>query len=202
MKTVGMRGINAIEEIGITRYARGLFPDISVHMLRNGSARPGLDGLVISDRVLCSWRPGLDPAYPVLVIAHDHNCQKLPVGVTSINIMGPGNDLERGMAQWLCGVCGARLQGHKDSPPQLGPRETEVIHLLRKGFATEAIALKLGIRVPTVKMHLQRIYAKLGATNRNHAVAIFLALHEPPALTEPPESPQPPEPPEPPESRQ
>ncbi len=45
-------------------------------------------------------------------------------------------------------------------------REAEVIHLVSQGFANKAIALRLGLREGTVKIHLHNIYQKLRVANR------------------------------------
>lgn len=57
----------------------------------------------------------------------------------------------------------------------LSPRECEVLELLSQGLSNDAIAVRLSIRVSTVKTYLRRVFARTGATNRTHAVAIYLA---------------------------
>lgn len=56
-------------------------------------------------------------------------------------------------------------------PLELTPRETEVLALAAEGRSTKEIAGQLGMGVPTVKTHLRRACAKLGATDRTAAVA-------------------------------
>jgi len=56
----------------------------------------------------------------------------------------------------------------------LTPREVEVLGLVAKGLANKEIAGKLGTASGTVKMHIQNILAKLGASDRTHAVTIAL----------------------------
>ncbi len=50
------------------------------------------------------------------------------------------------------------------------PSETGVLALLPTHLTLAAIGDRLGIGRPTVKSHVQRIYEKLGATNRAEAV--------------------------------
>ena len=50
----------------------------------------------------------------------------------------------------------------------LTPREVEVLGLVAKGMANKEIASKLGTASGTVKMHIQNILAKLGASDRTH----------------------------------
>jgi DNA-binding NarL/FixJ family response regulator len=56
----------------------------------------------------------------------------------------------------------------------LTPREVEVLGLVAKGMANKEIATKLGTASGTVKMHIQNILAKLGASDRTHAVTIAM----------------------------
>ena len=54
----------------------------------------------------------------------------------------------------------------------LSPREREVLRMLVDGMRNKAIADRLQLSEPTVKKHVQRIVAKLGARDRTHAAAI------------------------------
>ena len=56
----------------------------------------------------------------------------------------------------------------------LTPREVEVLSLVARGLANKEIAGKLGTASGTVKMHIQNILAKLGASDRTHAVTIAI----------------------------
>jgi DNA-binding NarL/FixJ family response regulator len=56
----------------------------------------------------------------------------------------------------------------------LTPREVEVLNLVARGMANKEIAHQLGTASGTVKMHVQNILAKLGASDRTHAVTIAL----------------------------
>lgn len=56
--------------------------------------------------------------------------------------------------------------------PGLSERELQVLELLSEGKSNKEIGMLLGISDETVKVHLRRIYAKLGASDRAHAVAI------------------------------
>jgi DNA-binding NarL/FixJ family response regulator len=54
----------------------------------------------------------------------------------------------------------------------LTPREVEVLQCVAKGLGNKEIGVKLGTAAGTVKMHLQNILCKLGASDRTHAVTI------------------------------
>ena len=52
----------------------------------------------------------------------------------------------------------------------LTDREQEVLVFIARGFSNQEIALELTLSVDTVKTHVKRVYAKLGARDRVHAV--------------------------------
>ena len=54
----------------------------------------------------------------------------------------------------------------------LTPREVEVLAFVAKGLGNKEIADRLGTASGTVKMHIQNILSKLGASDRTHAVTI------------------------------
>lgn len=58
----------------------------------------------------------------------------------------------------------------------LSAREREVLGFLAQGRSNREIAATLSLSLPTVKSHLTRLYAKLGASNRNEALARAVAM--------------------------
>jgi DNA-binding NarL/FixJ family response regulator len=56
----------------------------------------------------------------------------------------------------------------------LTPREVEVLSFVARGMANKEIAHKLGTANGTIKMHVQNILEKLGASDRTHAVTIAI----------------------------
>ena len=54
---------------------------------------------------------------------------------------------------------------------RLPPRQQEVLALLAEGLTNKEIALRMGISPATVKIHVARLSAWLGAVNRTDAVA-------------------------------
>ena len=61
---------------------------------------------------------------------------------------------------------------------ELTPREEEVVALMAKGLIDKEIAQELKISMRTVQAYNIRIYIKLGAKNRPHAVANYIrSLH-------------------------
>lgn len=55
---------------------------------------------------------------------------------------------------------------------QLSQREREVLAGLCKGKSNKQIALDLGLREPTIKLHVKLVCRKLSARNRTHAAMI------------------------------
>jgi DNA-binding NarL/FixJ family response regulator len=55
-------------------------------------------------------------------------------------------------------------------PVRFTPAEARVLQLLATYLTLEGIADRLGVRRATVKTHVDRIYAKLGATSRAQAI--------------------------------
>ncbi|WP_425519890.1 response regulator transcription factor [Streptomyces yatensis] len=50
------------------------------------------------------------------------------------------------------------------------PRETEVLTLIAHGLSNAEICARLVVSQATVKTHINRIFAKIGATDRAQAV--------------------------------
>jgi DNA-binding NarL/FixJ family response regulator len=59
-------------------------------------------------------------------------------------------------------------------PASLTAREREVMNLISQGLTNQQIAERFVLSEKTVKNHVNRIYGKLGATNRAHATALWL----------------------------
>ena len=56
----------------------------------------------------------------------------------------------------------------------LTPREVEVLTFVAQGLGNKEIGAQLGTAAGTVKMHLQNILGKLGASDRTHAVTLAI----------------------------
>lgn len=56
----------------------------------------------------------------------------------------------------------------------LTPREVEVLQYVAQGYGNKEIGERLGTAAGTVKMHLQNILSKLGASDRTHAVTLAI----------------------------
>jgi two-component system nitrate/nitrite response regulator NarL len=63
------------------------------------------------------------------------------------------------------------LREHGDTGTRLTARELGVLELIAEGESANMIAERLHLAVPTVKTHIQNLYAKLGVNDRGAAVA-------------------------------
>lgn len=60
--------------------------------------------------------------------------------------------------------------------PELSERETEVLHGIADGETNSEIGRALMISEDTVKTHARRLFVKLGANSRAHAVSLAYQL--------------------------
>ena len=63
------------------------------------------------------------------------------------------------------------LRDRGDTGTRLTARELGVLELIAEGESANVIAQRLHLAVPTVKTHIQNLYAKLGVNDRGAAVA-------------------------------
>jgi len=77
-------------------------------------------------------------------------------------------------------VAGRVIAAFRDEPPpdhadyDLTPHERRILALLVEGHSYKTAAARLGVAVPTVSFHLQRIYQKLHVHSKSAAVATAL----------------------------
>lgn len=68
---------------------------------------------------------------------------------------------------WVEDAVAAPAEGEaRRAQPQLTPRESQVLELVRQGMRNREIAAALGIRPGTVKIHLRHIFEKTGIHGR------------------------------------
>ncbi len=60
-----------------------------------------------------------------------------------------------------------------EPPPELSPRQRQIMDLIREGLSNQQIAARLNIAEGTVKIHVSSILRALGAANRTEAVALW-----------------------------
>lgn len=74
--------------------------------------------------------------------------------------------LERGLGSRALKRILVRDAGRRDVARSLTPRELEIVQLVAEGLRNRAIAERLCITEGTVKIHLHRIFEKLGVSGR------------------------------------
>ena len=66
----------------------------------------------------------------------------------------------------------------EDQPvAELSPRQHEILESITRGLSNAQIALQLDISAESVKTHMSKLFAKLGAATRAEAAAIALRKH-------------------------
>lgn len=68
------------------------------------------------------------------------------------------------------------LEEMPELPPEVTPREREVLNLLAEGLTNKAISTRLFIEVGTVKNHVHSILRKLNVRTRQEAAAYLAAV--------------------------
>ena len=74
-------------------------------------------------------------------------------------------------AELAAGLAGEIRMRAKDTGPVLSERERQVLQAFARGLSVPQVAGELFIGVSTVKTHTQRLYEKLGVSDRAAAVA-------------------------------
>ncbi len=76
----------------------------------------------------------------------------------------------------VLGAAGQRRGKRRSGPAGLTPREVEVLALIARGASTRQVAQRLAITPKTAETHIERIYAKTGASTRSTAT-LFAMQH-------------------------
>lgn len=70
----------------------------------------------------------------------------------------------------------AKLAEHSFGPDTAGQRlsirETEILNAISEGLTAKEMSAQMGLAIPTVRTYVSRIFKKLGAKDRAHAVSI------------------------------
>ena len=65
----------------------------------------------------------------------------------------------------------------RDLIPELSVRQRQMLESITRGLTNDEIALQYGLSVPSVKTHIVKLFAKIGAANRTEAASIALRRH-------------------------
>lgn len=155
-----------------------LKPDIVIMDLM----MPDVDGIAATERILAA-----EPAIKVLVLTtstvSDDLARALDAGAKGIitknaeyeKLVAAIRDVAAGK---LAVSSEVRHLIDEDPPaPKLTPRQSDVLHSLTRGLSNQDIAKQFGISRESVKVHIDSLYAKIGAANRTEAVAIAFRKH-------------------------
>lgn len=182
-----LASVDDIEVVGLgsdgaeaIRHARELSPDVVLMDLQ----MPGTDGVqatrtIVDENlsevlVLTSYSDGerivaaLD-AGAVGYLLKDADPDDVIQGIRAVH-RGESPIHPRAARQLLT----ARPAAH--DAPDLTPRESEVLRLVREGLANKQIARRLGISERTVKAHLTSAFARIGVADRTQA-ALWAERH-------------------------
>ncbi|WP_460567701.1 HD domain-containing phosphohydrolase [Humibacter soli] len=138
------------------------------HERLDGSGYPlGATGATLSrgSRLLAAsvaYQDGLEPRPYRQELSSDQAANRLRDGVARGHL--DGECVEAVLAAALAAEGTASPRIHRDD--DLTPREAEVLGLVARGLNTREIALRLVLSEKTVRNHLERSYAKIGASNR------------------------------------
>ncbi|KGI66234.1 response regulator transcription factor [Mycobacterium rufum] len=143
---------------------------------------PGMDGAAVAAAVI---RDEL-PTRVLLISAHDESAIVyralqdgaagfLPKESTRGELVNAVLDCAKGRdvvaPSLAAGLAGEIRRRAEPDGPVLSPREREVLGLIAKGTSIPAMAKELFLAPSTVKTHVQRLYEKLGVSDRGAAVA-------------------------------
>lgn len=92
--------------------------------------------------------------------------------VAALQACRAGGSVTAGLAPW--GTLVAAQRPRTTLATRLSPREAEVMEIVATGAPNYRIARQLFLSEKTVKNHINSIFSKLQATNRAHAIALWL----------------------------
>ena len=167
-------GGDALEVVASTR------PDVVVMDLQ----MPGVDGVTATRRVVADH-----PATQVLVLTSYSDTERIVAALDAgavgylLKDADPDDVIEgvravsRGESPIHPRAARSLLGARRAAPaPELTPRETEVLSLVRAGLANKQIARRLDITERTVKAHLTSAFARIGVQDRTQA-AVWAERH-------------------------
>jgi DNA-binding NarL/FixJ family response regulator len=154
---------------------RQFHPDITLMDLR----MPGMDGIEATKQIR-----QMDPEAKIIALTSYDGDQEI---YRALEAGVRGYILKESVHTEIVRAIRVVQSGKRLMPPEvaerlsehfpqvaLTPREIEVLQYVAKGFGNKEIGVRLGTAAGTVKMHLQNILSKLGASDRTHAVTLAI----------------------------
>jgi DNA-binding NarL/FixJ family response regulator len=185
----GERGIAVVGEAktGTAALAlcRQLHPDLVLLDVR----MPDLDGLAVT-RAIRTESPATRVILVTMYHSADYLVEALKAGAAGFLLKGsPKEEIISTVRQVLAGQSVLDASLVLDQLRQLSPeakatrnlgnitlRERDVLRLIALGQSNKAIADTLSLTISTVKTHVEHVIAKLGASDRTHAVVRAIEL--------------------------
>jgi DNA-binding NarL/FixJ family response regulator len=176
----GADGIEVVGTAGDGSEALGLVAETSPDVVLMDLQMPGVDGVTATRQILESY-----PDTRVVVLTSFSDSGRI-IAALDVGAVGyllkdtEPDDLLRGVRSAAAGesplhpraareLLTARRATTGVGPVELTPRETEVLTMVRQGFANKQIARRLGITERTVKAHLSSALQRIGARDRTQA---------------------------------
>ena len=180
MVNVGITGLNTMECYFIEQQFSLRAPEITLCPVTHPLEAEQLEALILGQIACIQWMPYLPDTLPLLVFTEACNYQISGLTKKQATMLcwnDSASVLQTNIARWLDVLA---RPANQDMPRRrarnsFSQRESQVLELLREGTSNEGIAKLLGIKPSTVKTYLRRVYERLGATNRTHAVALYKA---------------------------
>jgi DNA-binding NarL/FixJ family response regulator len=154
---------------------RQFHPDVTLMDLR----MPGLDGIEATKEIR-----KIDPEAKIIALTSYDGDQEI---YRALEAGVRGYILKESVHTEIVRAIRVVQSGKRLMPPEvaerlsehfpqvaLTPREIEVLQHVAKGLGNKEIGVRLGTAAGTVKMHLQNILSKLGASDRTHAVTLAI----------------------------
>jgi DNA-binding NarL/FixJ family response regulator len=181
-------GFHFISEHGTAESALAHLPKENPTVVLTDINLPGLNGIECVRR-LKPLLPGTQFVMLTVYEDADHIFHALSAGATGYLLKHtPRGELLAALKQVHCGgspmtsnIARKVVQSFQQQAPpaaaadtsDLSPRESEVLHLLARGYLYKEIADSLDISLPTVSTYIRRIYEKLHVRSRAQAVAKY-----------------------------
>lgn len=179
MVHVGLAGLNCIERWGIVQWSKDRFPDLKLQILHNVQESALVRALVLDTQTYARWSSSLPEQTPILVLTEDTGVQITRPNVKVLILAEHFDTLENDICDWLTPLTVPTAEHHEGRRIRaaFSARERQVMLLLHSGASNYQIGQALNIQVSTVKTYLRRIYERIGASNRTHAVALYTGSH-------------------------
>lgn len=182
---------NTLACLGLAGIIRTMMPQAEVRLFPDFKSLEAQDGgqfyhYFISARVLMeNARYFLERAGKTIVLVHGAEKGRLPAGLHTLDVYQEEPQLVRSFLRLAQEAHGTRhplpepvrrAQAPASAPPQLTPREVEVLRLVVSGLINKEIADRLNVGLTTVISHRKNLTEKLGIKSVS-GLTIYAVAH-------------------------